>query len=294
MTEQNFPNYFQAANNISISSQRNYLLVLKVDLFAMIVAAGLAAYNYQSVESKLILNIITGLSLFIGLILTIVLRTKKFEDVWYQGRALAESCKTITWRFITCAEYFENTLDLDEVKHRFISRIKELANEFSDLNTNLSAKALAKPIITDKMVEIRALDLQGRKEYYLKYRIDDQKEWYSKKAQSNKESYNNWFTGIIVLQVISFICIVYLIVEPDSTWNIIGLLTTLSASAIGWLQIRQHQELKQAYTTATTELNFIKELSSNIVTEEELRQFVLDSENAISREHTLWRAQRRN
>ena len=293
MQNTNFPNYFQAADNISISSQKYYLLALKVDLLAMIIAAGLAVYNYQLADSKLILNVITGLSLFLGLILTVVLRTKKFEDVWYQGRALAESCKTMTWRFVTCAEYFENTLDIEEVKRRFITRIKELAGEFAELNSVLAAKTLAKPIITEKMLEIRALNLHSRKDYYLRHRIEDQKEWYSSKAQINKNSYNYWFIGIMVLQTISIICIVYLIVEPDSRWNLIGLLTTLSASAISWLQIKQHQELKQAYTTATTELNFIVELSDNIVTENELSQFVLDSENAISREHTLWLAQRR-
>jgi len=293
MEQQNFPNYFQAADAISIASQKNYLLVLKADLIAMILAAGLAVYNYQSVDSILWLNVITGLSLLTGLILTIVLRTKKYEDVWYQGRALAESCKTITWRFITCAEYFENGLDVSEVRERFIKRIQDLAGEFSELNSNLSAKILNKPIITDKMIEIRSLDLQQRKKFYLENRIEDQKEWYSTKAESNKTSYNRWFIGIISLQVLSIVCVVYLIVKPDSTWNLIGLLTTLSASAISWLQIKQHQELKQAYTTATTELNFIQELSENINTEEELSQFILDSENAISREHTLWLAQRR-
>jgi len=293
MEQHNFPNYFQAADAISISSQKHYLLVLKADLIAMVLAAGLAVYNYQSIDSLLWLNVVTGLSLLTGLILTIVLRTKKYEDVWYQGRALAESCKTITWRFITCAEYFESTLDVAEVKERFIKRIQDLAGEFSELNSNLSAKLLNKPIITDKMIEVRSLDLQERKKYYLENRIEDQKEWYSTKAESNKTSYNRWFIGIISLQILSIVCVVYLIVEPDSTWNLIGLLTTLSASAISWLQIKQHQELKQAYTTATTELNFIQELSENINTEGDLSQFILDSENAISREHTLWLAQRR-
>lgn len=293
MEHQNFPNYFQAADSISISSQKKYLLVLKTDLIAMILAAALAVYNYQSTDAKLLLNVVTGISLLIGLILTIVLRTKKYEDIWYQGRALAESCKTITWRFITCAEYFENGLDDKEAKERFVKRIKDLAGEFSELNSNLSATILNKPIITDKMMELRSFDLQHRKKHYLENRIEDQKEWYSTKAESNRISYNSWFIGIIGLQVLSIICIVYLIVEPESTWNLIGLLTTLSASAISWLQIKQHQELKQAYTTATTELNFIQELSGSINTEEELSQFILDSENAISREHTLWLAQRR-
>ena len=73
-----------------------------------------------------------------------------------------------------------------------------------------------------------------------------------------------------------------------------GLFTTISAAAISWLQLKQHQELKQAYTTAAQELIFIKASSNSIHTEEQLSRFVLDSENAISREHTLWLAQKRS
>ena len=59
MNHQDFPNYFQAADAISILSQKNYLLVLKADLIAMILAAGLAVYKYQSTDSKLLLNVVT-------------------------------------------------------------------------------------------------------------------------------------------------------------------------------------------------------------------------------------------
>jgi hypothetical protein len=59
------------------------------------------------------------------------------------------------------------------------------------------------------------------------------------------------------------------------------------------LQLKQHQELKQAYTTAVIELNFIEEKGIRVSSETELSKFVMDSENAISREHTLWLAQKR-
>ena len=81
--------------------------------------------------------------------------------------------------------------------------------------------------------------------------------------------------------------------NPDFNWNFVGLLTTISASALSWLQLKQHQELKQAYTTATQELNFIVTLTDQLTTEDSFSKFVLDSENAVSREHTLWLAQRR-
>lgn len=293
MKHSDFPNYFQASDNASIKAQNSYLNITRIDLLSMILASCLAIYNYQSTQAKLIVYVISGLLLLLGLVLTIILKTKKYEDIWYQGRALAESCKTLTWRFVCCSEYFENSLNIGEAKRRFVERIKELSDEFKELSIAMNSRTLNLPIITDKMLEIRAYNLDSRKDYYIKNRIEDQKKWYADKAEYNSDKYNFWFWCVVISQAISLISIVFLIVNPDFNWNFVGLLTTISASALSWLQLKQHQELKQAYTTATQELNFIVTLTDQLTTEDSFSKFVLDSENAVSREHTLWLAQRR-
>lgn len=293
MKNSDFPNYFQASDNASMKAQKSYLNITRIDLISMVLASGLAIYNFQSTQSKLLVYIVSGLLLLLGLILTIILRAKKYEDIWYQGRALAESCKTLTWRFVCCSEYFENTLGIIEAKRRFVERIKELSDEFKELSSVMNSKTLNLPIITDKMIEIRAYSLDTRKNYYIQNRIEGQKKWYADKAEYNLGKYNFWFWCVIITQTMSLISIVFLIVNPYFNWNFVGLLTTVSASAMSWLQLKQHQELKQAYTTATQELNFIVTLTDQLITEDSFSKFVLDSENAVSREHTLWLAQRR-
>jgi hypothetical protein len=293
MQNSDFPSYFQASDKASIESQKSYLNIIRIDLLSMVLASALTIYNYQLEVSKLSIYIISGFLLLISLILTIILKSKKYEDLWYQGRALAESCKTITWRFVCCSEYFENSIDITEVKKRFIERIKELSNEFRELSKSMNSNTLNLPIISDKMLELRNLSLADRKKYYIQNRIEDQKKWYANKAEYNLQKYNFWFWIIIISQVASLISIVILIKKPNFNCNFVGLFTTVSASAISWLQLKQHQELKQAYTTATQELNFIVTLSEQATTEESFSKFVLDSENAVSREHTLWLAQRR-
>lgn len=293
MTEIEFPNYYQAADRSSIKAQSNYINIIRVDLISMIIASALSIYNYQIVNSKLIIYIISGVLLLLSLILTVVLKSKKYEDIWYQGRALAESCKTLTWRFISCSEYFEVNLSVVEAKERFVNRIKDLSKEFGELSKTMDSRILNHSIITDKMIELRSQNILDRKNYYIANRVEDQKEWYSSKAEYNIRKYNVWFLVIILSQVISLVSIVSLIKCPDNNWNFVGLFTTISSSAISWLQLKQHQELKQAYTTAVQELNFIVTLSEGVTTDEELSKFVLDSENAISREHTLWLAQKR-
>ncbi len=293
MEFKDFPGLYQASDEASLSAQKNYKNIIAYDLITMIIASALAIYNYEKVEPKLIVYVISGIFLLISFALTLIIRTKKFEDVWYQGRALAESCKTLSWRFVTCSESFENNLTKQEVEDYFISRVRELSKEFKELNDSLNAKIVVLPVITDKMWEIRNLNTLERKQYYIENRINDQKDWYASKAEFNKKKYNNWFLVIIISQLIAIISVAFLVKYPESNWNLVGLFTTISASAISWLQLKQHQELKQAYTTAAQELNFIQASFGNINSDLELAEFVLDSENAISREHTLWLAQRR-
>lgn len=288
-----FPNYYLASDQLSLDSQSNYIIILSLDLIGMALASALAIYNYSSVDSKQAIYVISGLLMLSSTVLTIILKTKKFEDSWYQGRALAESCKTLTWRFITCSELFESNLTLDDARRNFLTRIQELQGEFSDMTGRMDAELLNSDVITNKMLDVRRLSTRERRDYYINYRIKDQKSWYSKKAKFNQRRYNLWFAIIIIVQIFAMLSTVFLIVKPASNWNLVGFFTTVSGCALSWLQVKQHQELKQAYTTTTQELNMILAMANNINTDDELSQFVLDSENAVSREHTLWLAQKR-
>lgn len=294
MEEKHFPGLYQASDKASLTAQSTYKNIIAYDLITMIIAAALAIYNYQSTDPKLLVYIISCFFLLAGLVMTIIVKTKKYEDTWYQGRALAESCKTLTWRFITCSEGFEVGVKIETAKIAFLRRLKELGLEFKDLNKNLNAKTLTLPNISEEMLRLRNLNTHERKEYYILHRIQNQKKWYATKAEFNKDKYNFWFVVIIFSQAIALACAIYLIKSPESNWNFIGLFTTISACALSWLQLKQHQELKQAYTTAAQELNFILESASSVTNENKLSAFVLDSENAISREHTLWLAQKRS
>lgn len=293
MEEKDFPNYYIAGDQASLMAQRLYTRYVRLDLFLMVLSTSLTIYNFQSEESKKIIYIISGIIMLIAIIFSLVIKNKKYEDIWYRGRALAESVKTLTWRYMTKSEYFDSSITDEEAKLRFTNRMRELHEEFKDLHSSLKAKHLSLPVINNEMGKVRKLDLRGRKKFYLKNRIDNQISWYSNKADSNKTKYENWFWGVIAMQLLALTSIGYLILSPESNFNFVGLFTTLSASFFGWLQLKKYQENKEAYTTATSELNLIKQEIEFIDTEEKFKIFVLDSENAMSREHTLWLAQKR-
>ncbi|MBB4804182.1 frataxin-like iron-binding protein CyaY [Flavobacterium nitrogenifigens] len=293
MDNNNYPNYFLAGDTASQKSQNWYIRLFGLDLLLMIFSAFLSAYNYETEDSKTIVYSVSGIFLLGALMISIFLKVKKYEDIWYRGRALAESCKTLTWRFIMCSEYFENILSVEEAEKRFIQRIKEISKEFTDLNDVLDSKQLNTDVITTEMKRIRSFSLGDKKAYYINNRIQNQIIWYSSKAEDSKLKYDIWFVVIIFLQFLALISIVFLVKYPSSSYNFVGLFSTVAASGFSWLQVKKYQENKEAYTTANSELNLIKAQGNRDFSDSEFSKYVLDSENAMSREHTLWLAQKR-
>lgn len=292
MRDSDFPSYFQAADAVSISSQKTYLQLNRWNLILIVVATTFGSLCVITPKNQSVICIFVGLALIGSVILTIIIRVKKFEDIWYDGRALAESCKTLSWRFMCKSELFEDSVH-NNVEQVFIGRVKELFGKFDSLYKELNAETLSKPIISERMKKIRSLSLSERKAYYIKHRIDEQISWYARKAEYNKRKYSLLSNLIIVTLVLAVVFVVMLLLHPNLSSSVIGLLTTVATSLFSWLQIKQHQELKRAYTVTVEELNVIRSLVKEEMTEKEFSQFVLDSENAMSREHTLWLAQRR-
>ena len=293
MEEKDYPNYFIAGDNTSKEAQNLYIKLVGTTLILMCLGAIMSIYNFQDNNSKFYIYILSGVFLFISFILSLFLMIKKYEDIWYRGRALAESIKTLSWRYMTKSEYFDSTISDEDAKKRFISRIKEIKSEFQDIEKELSPNDLILGFITEKMEEVRSKSLDQRKTFYFKQSIQIQIDWYASKSSVNKRKYEHLFLGVVITQFLSVIYIVFLIIKPDFNFNFVGFLTTLSASFLSWLQVKKYQENKEAYITALSELNMIKIQFSEINTEEKFAKFVLDSENAMSREHTIWLAQKR-
>ncbi|WP_180118376.1 DUF4231 domain-containing protein [Acinetobacter sp. YH12096] len=298
MEQKDFPCYFIAGDNASLKAQKYYLRLFRLDLILMCIASIATIYSFNEIELRKYIYYVVFFSIAGALITSLILKVKRYEDIWYRGRALAESCKTLTWRYVTCSEFFENTLTASEAKKRFISRIKEISNQFQDISKELKSKDVCKNIITDKMIENRLLPVEEREKIYLKERVEDQLRWYSTKSELNKKKYSKWFWIVIILQIITLICAFLLIENPESNFNWVSVLTTFSASGLSWLQVKNYQENKEAYLTATSELNLIladyESLDKSQTNREiEFSKFVLDAENAMSREHTMWLAQKR-
>ncbi len=145
--------------------------------------------------------------------------------------------------------------------------------------------------ITAYMQQQREGDWGARRTLYVRERIEDQIEWYGRKATQNNRYARLWFLAALATQIAAagFAC--QLILRPESHWNLISFFTTVAASSVGWSQAKRHEELQTTYQLAVGELIEIKE--SQVATggtEAEFVEAIVSGEGAISREHTVWQA----
>ena len=149
-----------------------------------------------------------------------------------------------------------------------------------------------RPQITARMRELRSASLAQRKQIYLAARIADQRKWYAHKADKSQTVANRYFVVIQVSQALTLAATVLLLSPLGSKWNLGGVFSALASALIAWLQVRQHEELAQAYSVTALDLGFVEEEGASVATEKDLSAFVADAENTLGREHSLWIARK--
>lgn len=267
---------------------------MAIDLTLIVASSIIGAFSFSSVTDKSELALISAVLMSISMFLTLYIRSRKFEQSWYDGRAIAESIKTRAWRFMTCSEpYTENISEADAIC-LFLKTMEEVKQERKVFCASLIDDKNLKPQISEKMLEIRRLPFIERKYIYFSQRIENQRNWYISKSIANKKFAVIWFNAIMLSQAAALLSSLALIKWPDFPVNISTLFAAAAAAFIAWLQLKRHQELSNSYGLAAQELGLIVDQSINIIEPRKLSDFILDAENAISREHTLWVARRDN
>jgi len=115
--------------------------------------------------------------------------------------------------------------------------------------------------------------------------------WYTKKAKFNKRKSALWFTITVILHGLAIVLLLYNIKEPDLKLPI-EVIAVAASSVLTWLQSKKHNELSSSYSLTAHEIMLIKSETTKISTESELSEYILNCENAFSREHTQWVARK--
>lgn len=278
-----YPATYQAASTLSASSQKAYFRSLIGHLVLLVFAAILSMCESSKEVSTLQALVLLG-ALAFALHLYLVRPEKK----WYSARAIAESIKTLTWRYITRSEPFNHSDEEDrkQLTLKLQSVLDQNLAIAGLLTTHLSGVQ-----ITNKMALIRSSSTTDRLDFYLKNRVIDQQNWYAGKASKSKSDADTYYKILIGTISLAILCSVLKIAFLNLILPV-DVLIAVAAGLLAWIQAKRYQELSASYALAAHEIGFIREQVNNVASDNGLSDFVGDAENAFSREHTQWVARK--
>jgi hypothetical protein len=285
--DEDLPGLYQSADGASLRAQSWYFGSLAVYL-VLLVCAALVSFLWptstQGALASAVLFLVT-LGILIGL------KVKKPDDIWYNGRAVAESVKTRSWRWMMQAEPYQDIENHEITSKLFINDLRSILSQNRSLSHELTSSAGVLDPISQKMKAIRSLSLEERLNLYQEQRIKNQADWYAKKSIFNKKRAFQWFCASIALHAIAILMLLYRIREPSASVPV-EVIATAAGAVLTWLQAKKHSELNSSYGLTAHEIVLIKGEALSVKTEKELSEFVLNSESAFSREHTQWTARK--
>jgi hypothetical protein len=292
ISDGDLPALFRAADKASTEAQSRYLLLIALDLSLLVVGAVLGATSFNSEEVRSGLAIASATLFGMSLILTIAIKSQRLASTWYDGRAVAESVKTTAWRYMTRAEPYDARVLEPEADRVFAQAVGSFLSERADLAASLPARLATGAEITSAMKGVRGLSVIARRDLYLDERIGGQRRWYAERAEKNKKGARKLFVFVLLSQGLALVAAILIVKWPLFPVNFVGVFAAIAAALVAWNQLKRYEEIATAYGLAAQELATAQEQGLHIQDDEELSSFILNAENAISREHTLWLARR--
>jgi conflict system pore-forming effector with SLATT domain len=290
LTDADMPEVFRAADAGSVSAQTRFLRATRVQLVALALGATLATVVWRRAGSSTDLAAVAAAVAFgVAAVLRAATARSKPERTWYDGRAVAESAKTLAWRYAAGGAPFGVDLPDREADAALVTRLLELPAHMAELQITPTTEQGRQ--ITPAMRSLRKSSLEERKQAYAKGRVQDQQAWYANKARWNRRQAERWNRFLLTVEVVATIgAAVKATMGADI--NLLPAAGAITAGAAAWLQTKQHENLARAYTVTSLELASIGELLPGIGNEREWAHFIDQAEEAISREHTMWKASR--
>ncbi|GAB3505104.1 DUF4231 domain-containing protein [Amycolatopsis cihanbeyliensis] len=286
LTGDDYPGLFQAADAASGRGQRSYLRASGARLLLAVLAAAAAAFTVRIGSKGIdIAAVVTALAFVGALIVDIAVLRAQPSRTWYQGRALAESAKTLTWRYAVGASPFPLSLTADDADRLFLQRIRALQGDLPQVPMVPNRSGT----ISDRMRRLREGALDERRSAYLSGRIHDQQRWYADKAEHHRRRASVLRRAGLALELVGVTAALakaFGAVDID----LAGIVAAAVSGLAAWSSANQYTATATAYAVATNELSVIGDLLTRDMPEPEWSATVADAEEAISREHTMWRA----
>ena len=285
-----YPALYQTAGEMSAESQSATLNLIRGE-YGLLFIAAILSMNWS--KQPLFFAAYT-IVLLASLGVLIKRNSEKPEQGWYRGRALAESIKTSCWRYCMRAEPFGDADNVETTRSEFRNHLLEILRTNRFIGDRMPPDSVAKEQIPASMQDVRALNLEERKAFYLDHRIHEQRAWYASKAGANKKAGRRWGRiGVGAYTVAICLALTRIALPEWDMWPIEPVIVFASA-IIGWTQVKKFNELASSYALTAHEIGILQGNIETVSTEEDFSNFINESEQAFSREHTQWVARQQN
>jgi hypothetical protein len=284
-----YPALYQSASAASRHGQRWYRRLVVANLGLLVTVAILSGAGFLVQDSSdSIKDAFTALLVLVllGAMAANFANWYRGDDKnWFDGRAVAESVKTASWRYMMRTEPFEDDASCN---HQFARRLTAILDERKDLRQELGALSVDPHQITDRMRAVRRLSLRKRRDFYVRARLDDQIAWYREQARLNGRLADRWFWASFGAELVGLVIVLSMFIRWSAVLDLVGVAAALAVAFTAWTQLGRHAELNKTYGVAWQELLWIKDLAGAVNTQLELQDLVRAGEEAVSREHTMW------
>lgn len=288
LSSEDYPGLYRAADQAAQEAQSKYLWSVGSYLCIMIMGAGLAIYADVSRPSAIVAAVV----FLAGLGLALLQAFRRFDQIWYNGRAVAESVKTRTWRYMMKAGPYNPSGGEAVASNIFCKDLVAILRENAGLAPFLPADASTQDAISPEMGRVRRLSVPDRLDFFRYARIDEQRAWYAKRQRQNRQRGVRWFVILITTHAVAIALLLIQIGYPNLGYLPTELFVVAATAALTWLHVKRFHDNATAYALAAHEITLIREQSASVSDEEDLSEFVMSAESAFSREHTQWIARR--
>ncbi|MBV6702794.1 DUF4231 domain-containing protein [Kitasatospora aureofaciens] len=287
------PELFWTADKASLDGQRETLRWYRGLIAMLVIAAVVGSFPGPDNGDSDITPLFSVVAFLIAGYFWSRLRRSNPQGRWYEARAAAESVKTLAWKYSVRARPFDGEAESADVDRGYLLQLEDVLRAFEDPEIVPPGTV---PEITPEMRRVRAGNLTARRTLYLRTRVEGQRTWYRSRAEACESQAVTWGLGIAALIIIGAAAAIAQATGALQV-HVFGASSAAAASIIAWTQLKQLRPLAAAYQLAARELENVGNQLSDLDfrgpdAEARWARLAAEAEDAVSREHTTWRARR--
>jgi len=281
-----YPSLFAVSDTAANKAKQKYylLLIAQLTIFVMASFSGSLASRGDIFYSR-----VSAFLLAATLIITWINRAQHYDKSWYESRAIAESVKTLTWRYMMQTEPFPPAGDSDAAQKSFAGELQRVRKTHAHAAADLTDFTGAPTVLSHYMEKIRNADWQTRKQEYLQQRLEPERIWYEANARRASSESERWLWAVIAVQVLALF---FAVVPPSwhvALFNPVTLLSMIASIITAWSQAKRHDEVAHSYASVAQILGDLQGMADIEAKDAaSFANFVIKVEDAIAKERAHW------